>query len=170
MAHDVGGAEGSGGSTTPLRVQEANSNDIDALTRLVNSAFAVEHFIYDGERISPQECADLLTTGKILLVEEDASPVGCVYLELRNDSGYLGLLSVATSHQGLGIGRSLMELGENWFRNHGRKISELQIINVRKELLDYYRRLGYRESGTSPFPADVATLLPCYFVRMTKTL
>ena len=137
---------------TAWTVREAGCADIGAVTRLVNTAFAVEHFIYDGERISAEECAGLLTTGRVLLVERDASQVGCIYLELRDNSGYLGLLSVLPSHQSQGIGRSLVTTGENWFRSQGRRTSELQIINLRTELLEYYRRLGYRESGTAPWP------------------
>jgi len=164
-------------SRSPLRregaslpVREATVTDIDALTRLVNAAYAVEHFTYNGERISPTECADLLTAGKILLLEQDESLVGCIYLELREDSGYMGLLSVKPTHQNQGIGRSLVTIGETWFHSQGRKRSELQVINVRIELLEYYRRLGYRESGTAPWPADVPTHVPCHFVRMTKAL
>jgi len=153
-----------------LLVREATIADIDALTRLVNTAYAVEHFIYDGERISPTECVDLLTIGKVLLLEQDESLVGCIYLELQNNSGYLGLLSVTPSRQNQGIGRSLVTSGENWFRSQGRKRSELQVINVRTELLEYYRRLGYREAGTFPWPANAPTHIPCHFVRMTKTL
>jgi len=108
-----------------LPVREATVTDIDALTRLVNAAYAVEHFIYDGERINSTECADLLTTGTILMLEQDESLVGCIYLELREDSGYVGLLSVKPSHQHQGIGRSLVTIGETWFHSQGRKRSEL---------------------------------------------
>ena len=153
-----------------MPVREAIIADIDALARLVNTAYAVEHFIYDGERISPRECADLLITGKLLLLEQDASTVGCIYLELRNDSGYLGLLSVTPARQNQGIGRSLVTIAENWLRSQRRKRVELLVINVRTELLEYYRRLGYREAGRFPWPADVPTHIPCHFVRMTKTL
>jgi N-acetylglutamate synthase-like GNAT family acetyltransferase len=153
-----------------LPVREATVADIDALTRLVNTAYAVEHFIYDGERVSQAECADLLTTGKVLLLEQDESLVGCIYLELRKDSGYVGLLSVKPSHQNQGIGRSLVTIGEARFRSQGRKRSELQVVNVRTELLEYYRRLGYREFGTAPWPADVPTHISCHFVKMIKAL
>jgi N-acetylglutamate synthase-like GNAT family acetyltransferase len=153
-----------------LPVREATIADINALARLVNTAYAVEHFIYDGERITPRECADLLITGKLLVLEQDASAVGCIYVELRHDSGYLGLLSVTPALQNRGIGRSLVTIAENWFRSQGRQRAELQAINVRTELLEYYRRLGYRETGTVPWPADVPTHIPCHFVRMTKIL
>jgi ribosomal protein S18 acetylase RimI-like enzyme len=154
-----------------LPVRDATIADLDALTRMVNTAYAVEHFIYDGERISPKEFADLLKTGRVLLLEQDGAPLGCIYLQLHDDSGYLGLLSVAPSRQNEGIGQSLVALAENSFRSQGLKTSELQVINVRGELLEFYRRLGYRESGTSPWPHDAPpTHLPCHFIRMTKPL
>jgi GNAT superfamily N-acetyltransferase len=154
-----------------LPVRDATIADFDALTRMINTAYAVEHFIYDGERISPKEFADLLKTGRVLLLEQRGTPIACIYLELRDDIGYLGLLSVAPSRQNEGIGRSLVALAENWFRGQGLRTSELQVISVRQELLGFYRRLGYREAGTSPWPSDAPpTHLPCHFVRMTKTL
>jgi GNAT superfamily N-acetyltransferase len=153
-----------------MQTRDAGPADIDALIRLINAAFAVERFIYDGDRTDARECADLLRTGRVLLAEAAASPIGCIYLELREHCGYFGLLSVAPPHQGRGIGRRLVSAAEDWFRANGRTMSELQIINVRPELADFYRRLGYRAAGTSPFPADVATHVPCHFVRMAKSL
>jgi GNAT superfamily N-acetyltransferase len=155
---------------TTLKLREGGIADIDAFTRLVNTAFAVERFILDEERIDQGQRAGLFRTGKILLAEQDRSLVGGVYLELRDASGYLGLLSVEPSRQRQGIGRHLVNTAENWFRSQRRSIVQLQIINVRRELLDVYRRPGYRETGTSPFPPDLATHLPCHFIKMTKCL
>jgi hypothetical protein len=47
---------------------------------------------------------------------------------------------------------------------------DLQIVNLREELPAFYRKLGYEETGTAPFPTDVVTKLPCQFVKMSKVL
>ena len=47
---------------------------------------------------------------------------------------------------------------------------ELQTVNLRVELPAIYRRLGYQESGTAPFPAEAQPLIPCHFVKMSKAL
>jgi GNAT superfamily N-acetyltransferase len=148
----------------------AGAGDIDGLVRLINAAFAVEGFIYDGERTNAAECAELLHRGRFVLAEEAASLIGCVYLELRGGHGYFGLLSVDPSRQGKGIGRALVSLAEDWFRNQGCCASQLLIISVRTELRQFYQQLGYHEVGTAPFPPEVVTHLPCHFVKMSKPL
>jgi len=47
---------------------------------------------------------------------------------------------------------------------------DLQIVNVRAELPGFYRRLGYVENGTAPFPQGVPVKLPCHSVKMSKDL
>jgi hypothetical protein len=47
---------------------------------------------------------------------------------------------------------------------------DLQIVSVREELPRFYRRRGYIETGTAPFPADLTPKLPCHFVKMSKPL
>jgi len=153
-----------------METRDAGAADIDAVVRLVNAAYEVERFIYDGDRTDATECAGLLGTGKLLLAEQDGVLVGCVYLELREHSGYFGFLSVLPTCQRHGIGRFLVGAAEDWFRRQGRSVSELQIIDVRGELAEFYRRLGYREIGTTRFPADVPARLPCHFIRLAKSL
>ena len=46
----------------------------------------------------------------------------------------------------------------------------LRIANLREELPPFYKSRGYVESGTSPFPEDEPTKLPCHFIAMTKEL
>ena len=153
-----------------MQTRDAAIGDIDAVVRLVNAAYAVERFIYDGDRTDAAECASLLRTGRLLLAEQDAALVGCVYLELRPHSGYFGFLSVQPALQHRGVGRFLVTAAEDWFRRQLRQRSELQVINVRPELAEFYGRLGYREVGTSPFPPEVPTHLPCHFVKLAKQL
>jgi hypothetical protein len=47
---------------------------------------------------------------------------------------------------------------------------DIQIVNVRSELPPFYRKLGYIETGTAPFPAEVVTKLRCHFIVMSKPL
>jgi len=47
---------------------------------------------------------------------------------------------------------------------------DLRIVNLREELPAFYRKLGYMETGTEPFPSDLDTKLPCHFVNMSKPL
>jgi hypothetical protein len=47
---------------------------------------------------------------------------------------------------------------------------EMLIVNLRTELPPFYRRLGYAESGTAPFPDNGRAKQPCHFIRMSKPL
>jgi GNAT superfamily N-acetyltransferase len=95
---------------------------------------------------------------------------GCVYVELRGERAYIGLLSVDPARQKGGIGRTLMDAAERYAREQGCGFMDLRIVNLRLELPAFYRKLGYVEAGTEEFPPDAPTKLPCHFVRMQKAL
>ena len=95
--------------------RRALDNEIDTVVQLINSAFRVEAFFVDGDRIDAEKVRALFKAGKFLLAEDDAKLVGCVYLELRGERGYLGLLSVDPSRQRSGVGRQLVGRRRNIF-------------------------------------------------------
>jgi hypothetical protein len=47
---------------------------------------------------------------------------------------------------------------------------DLRIVNLREELPAFYRKLGYAETGTEPFPESEATKLRCHLICMSKEL
>jgi GNAT superfamily N-acetyltransferase len=108
--------------------------------------------------------------GKFLLAEDSAGLAGCVYVELRGDRGYLGLLGVDPPRQGTGLGRKLMDAAENYFRQTGCRAVDLRVISGRAPLPAFYRHLGYVETGTSQIPPEVPLKVPCHFIHMSKSL
>ncbi len=101
---------------------------------------------------------------------EDGMLAGCVYAELRRERGYFGLLAVDPRRQRSGIGARLIAAAEQHCRSAGCHVMDLTFVNVRQELPAYYRRFGYEESGTLPFPADQVAKIPVHLVRMSKSL
>jgi GNAT superfamily N-acetyltransferase len=157
--------------TSSVRVRIASSEDAETIALVINVAFRrAEEFFIDGDRIDAGQVRELLRTGKFLVADEEGIVGGCVYVEPRGDRAYLGLLSVDPSRQRSGLGSSLMDHGEDYCRRLGCKFMNLKIVNLRKEMSAYYRRRGYIETGTSPFPANIETKLPCHFVEMSKPL
>jgi predicted N-acetyltransferase YhbS len=152
------------------RIRAAIPSDTEAVARLINAAFIVERVVIDGDRTNPENVRSLMNTGRFLLAEDSAGLVGCVYVELRGEHSYLGLLSVAPQFQGRGLGHRLVTAAEDYSREVGCHAVYLRIISARAEILPFYRRLGYIESGTAPFPADVQTKVPTHFILMTKPL
>jgi GNAT superfamily N-acetyltransferase len=154
-----------------LRIRRGAGDDAEALTRLINAAFAVEQVAFDGDRVDPQGVRGYMTSGTFLLAEDAAGLAGCVYIETRGERSYLGLLSVDPKRQGRGLGRKLMAEGENLALGAGCRAMDLRVISPRAEqLLPFYLRLGYRETGTRPFPADLGSKVPAHYILMSKPL
>ena len=150
--------------------RHARVSDVEVIVWLINAAFQVERFFKERDRTNPEMVRSLLEKGKFLLAEDGPSLAGCVYVELRGERGYLGLLSVDPARQRSGLGRQLVAAAEDFFRGAGCRFSDLSIVNVRKDLPGYYRSLGYVETGTMPFTADEPLKLPVHFIMMSKPL
>ena len=93
-----------------------------------------------------------------------------MYVELQGERAYFGLLAVDPARQHRGLGRRLIDEAENHARADGCHAMDLRIVNLREELPPFYRRLGYVETGTAPFPEGIKSKLPCHFVVMCKPL
>ncbi len=65
---------------------------------------------------------------------------------------------------------TLMDAAEEYGRGMGCRFMDIKVVNLRDELIGFYSGRGYVETGTSPFPADIETKLPCHFIEMTKPL
>lgn len=144
--------------------------DAEAVARLVNAAFVAEQFFIERDRTDPETVCSLLEDGQFLLAEDGQELVGCVHLELRGPRGYFGMLSIEPSRQRQGIGRRLIEQTEKYFKDSGCKFCDLKIVNVRTELHDIYRKLGYADTGASEYDDPHPTKIPVHFIHMSKPL
>lgn len=148
----------------------AQLEDAENIAELVNAAFRPERFFAEADRTNPDKVRELLHKGKFLLTEEAGKLTGCVYVELRDDRGYFGLLAVEPALQRSGLGSRMVTAAEEYCRAAGCHIMDLTIVNLRTELPAFYHRLGYAENGTLPFPSDQHANQPCHLVKMSKSL
>ena len=149
----------------------AESADAENIARLVNAAFRPERFFIDADRTDVEKIRALFEKGKFLLAEQAGVPVACVYVELRGERGYFGLLAVDPARQRAGLGSRMIDAAEEYCRAAGCRFMDLTTVNLRKELPGYYRHRGYVENGTLPFPADQhPPKMPCHLVKMSKPL
>jgi GNAT superfamily N-acetyltransferase len=154
-----------------LELRPAEIQDAEAIVSVINAAFQqAESFFIDRDRIDLESVRQLFQKGSFLVADELGRLRGCVYVEIRSDRSYLGLLSVDPQHQKSGLGSQLMTAAEEYGAKAGCGQMDLQIVSVREELPRFYRRRGYIETGTAPFPADLTPKLPCHFVKMSKPL
>jgi GNAT superfamily N-acetyltransferase len=157
-------------SLDDFSIRAAGDPDVEALAALINIAFRVELPFIDGDRTNSEGVSEYMKKGKFLLAEDSAGLVGCVYVELRANRGYLGLFGVEPRSQGAGLGRKLMGAAETYFRDAGCVAVDLRIVSERAPLPSFYRHLGYAETGTAPFPHDVPAKVPCHYILMSKSL
>ncbi len=155
-----------------MDIRFAEESDLPALTDLINKAFKVEAFFITGDRLTLEEAFAYFQEGRFLVAEEKGAIAGVVYVELRGERSYLGMLSVAPNLKGTGLGRRLMAAAEEFAREMGSHHMDLTVVNLRTELPPFYRKLGYIENGTEPIRNHMVPRVtqPCHFIRMTKPL
>jgi GNAT superfamily N-acetyltransferase len=153
-----------------IPIRTAVGGDVPGLVRLINAAFLVERFVFDGDRIDAEETRAFMQSGRFLLAEDSDGLTGCVYLEIRKDRGYLGLLAVDPARQSTGLGRRLVAAAEDYFRAKGCCAVDLRVISQRTPLPPFYRRLGYIEVGTAPFSPSLNAKVPGHYIVMSKSL
>jgi GNAT superfamily N-acetyltransferase len=156
-------------------IRSAVAADVPELVRLINRAYAVEKFFADGDRTSDGQIRDRLTRpASGFLVIDHASVRGrltaCVWVELRGDRGYFGMLAVDPEEQGKGFGRLLVTAAEAHCRGAGCRFLDISVVNLRTELPAFYRQFGFAPYATAPFHDPKTLTRPAHLVLMTKPL
>lgn len=162
----------------PMAFTFRTATDADAagLVALVNDAFEIEADTLTGDRIALPDVMERLERGSFLVCDAESGGIaGCVYVELRGETGYLGLVSVATARQSSGLGRDLMAAAEGWLHEAGCSVCQLWVLSSRPELLAWYGRRGYRVVRKEPFeavnpPPTRKPLRPVHFEIMERDL
>jgi GNAT superfamily N-acetyltransferase len=145
----------------------ASNTDVSEVVSLINLAFrgrgvdagwSVKEEYIEGSRITEdmlREDMAVKPQAKLLLWRlADRTLLGCVWLEPeKNGVWYLGLLAIPPRDQNAGLGRQLLEVAENWAREHGATEIQMSVVNLRVALIEWYKRRGYALTGeTKPFP------------------
>jgi ribosomal protein S18 acetylase RimI-like enzyme len=100
--------------------------------------------------------------------------VGTVNLQQQGSKMYLGMFAVSPQLQGKGIGKQLLDAAEFHTRKGGCVAIYMHVISLRQELIDWYKRHGYRDTGErKPFHEDGLTgrhLQPLEFAVLEKVV
>jgi GNAT superfamily N-acetyltransferase len=154
-----------------MRIRTAAPSDASAVAALISLAYRVEDFFTIGDRTDEDDVRTRMKKSTFLVLEDGSGAMaGCVYVDIRGDTGYFGMLSVDPARQGQGLGSRLIDAAEKFCRDARCRVMEIEVVNIRTELPAFYRRFGYAETGTRPFTTDERTTLPCHFIVMTKAL
>lgn len=140
-------------------IRKATLHDAGPLARLVNSAYrgdssrkgwTTEADLLEGTRTDEAGIRELITRANhaILICERSGELLGCVEIDTSNPHKlYLGMLTVNPDLQGKGIGKILMKAAEEEGAKSGCHSVYMTVISVRKELIEWYKRQGYQETG-----------------------
>lgn len=82
----------------------------------------------------------------------EGRPIGFVSVARRahftgEERAYIGELVVAEGHEGRGVGRALLTATEEWAREQGLRMMELDTGAANTRAREFYRLLGYGEEG-----------------------
>lgn len=152
----------------------ATAADCDSLSILVNNSYRSElaeqgwtneNGLIEGPRTSPDDLFNIINKNDsiIFLFFDNIEQilVGCVYLRHKPEikTAYLGLLTVRPDFQNRGYGKFIMSVAEKYVINQWNvDYIELSAIKQRTELLSYYNRRGYIDTGRhQPFHTSASS-------------
>lgn len=148
-----------------ITFKKAQFTDIPGIVNLVNSAYrgesakvgwTTEADILGGQRTDSEGIREMILKpgARIELgLAADDTILGCVYLEHKDHSLYLGMLTVNPYLQSKGLGKELLQRSEEIALELGLHQIILEVISIRSELIAFYERRGYQRTGvTAPFP------------------
>jgi ribosomal protein S18 acetylase RimI-like enzyme len=138
----------------------ATAADIDPIKQLLNSAYrgesskqgwTTEALLIEGDvRTDNANLLEVMEKpGSILLkyVTHPDGLVGCVNLQQQGPKIYLGMFCVSPYLQGKGIGKKILLAAEAYAKYLGCGSIYMSVISVRGELIEWYQRQGYIDTG-----------------------
>jgi len=132
----------------------------------------VETFL-EGMRTDASRVIEMMRQGVFLVCTgNDGRLRASVYTEVRAAHGYFAMLAVDPLHQGKGLGARMVRAAEEHCRERGCRVMDITVLSPRPELLPFYHRLGYQETGTEEFRPSrpMRAGAECYSILMSKTL
>ncbi len=169
-----------------IKISEACITDVTQICALVNSAYrgetsrkgwTTEADLLGGIRVDEETLLQYFEEEEstVLKCTDDKQQlIGCVYLKMEQEHLYLGMLTVSPELQAKGIGKMLLQASEEKAKQLSCKSIVMTVITHRHELINWYKRHGYYETGQKqPFPAGEKfgkPRMPLEFITMEKTI
>jgi ribosomal protein S18 acetylase RimI-like enzyme len=147
-------------------ITKATLQDIPALTTLINSAYrgetskkgwTTEAHLLEGKRTTEEELTEIILDPKntFLKFTDNEQIIGSVLLVVKEHQLYVGMLTVSPELQNSGIGKKMLAEAENHAKSLGLSSLSMTVVSVRSELIAWYKRHGYVETGErEPFPSS----------------
>lgn len=167
-------------------ISKSTLQDIPSLTTLINSAYrgetskkgwTTEAHLLAGKRTTEEELEQIILDPKntFLKYTENDKIIGSVLLVEKENQLYVGMLTVSPELQNSGIGKKMLAEAEIHAKTVGLSTLSMTVVSVRSELIAWYKRHGYIETGErEPFPSsDIHINIsdkPLEFIHLEKRL
>lgn len=145
------------GNAESLTITPCAHSEVEEVVRLVNSAYrgessqkgwTTEESFLGGQRTDASMIHEMRPTLFVARETADSPIKGCFHLEKQGESVLLGMLTVAPEKQNAGLGRKMLTWAENFVRTEWKvKVLRMTVISLRSELIAYYERRGYHQTG-----------------------
>jgi ribosomal protein S18 acetylase RimI-like enzyme len=166
-----------------VTIRPALRDDLPAIHPIIERAYRGETaragWTHEADLIIESPRTDIATltaivedpNQRLLIADTGDGLLGCVQVTSKGDSlAYLGLLCVDPTLQSGGLGKRLVTAAETCARDtFGARAMEMTVIDKRAELIAFYERRGYRNTGEKrdfPVPLDP----PLFMVVLVKGL
>lgn len=153
-----------------IHIRIATMDDRTAMMPAINEAFAIEKFL-EGTRTDKARLAEMMESGEFLVAQNRSGEiVASVFVEVKGERGYLGMLAVDPAEQGKGLGRLMVDAVEDYCRNRGCSGVDLVVLSLRTDLPPFYRKLGYLETAIEEFHPSrkLKPGIQCHCIVMSK--
>ena len=147
--------------------RSASAGDAASIVALVESAYrgdssrmgwTTEADLLGGQRTDLEEVQAVLADpdAAICLATRRSEVVGSVCVRVGPPGlAHIGMFAVSPGLQRAGLGRALLAEAELEAAARGALAAEMTVIEQRTELIAWYARRGYRDTGgREPFPLD----------------
>jgi ribosomal protein S18 acetylase RimI-like enzyme len=159
-----------------IRIKEADQGLSSTLSDLIRKSFKDVALKFSLNRENcpthPSNCTadwirnDFRKGKRYFILLKDNFPCGCIGLEKGKDEVcYLGRLSVLPDYRRDGLGKRLVDHFEETAREEGYQRIEIGVIKDHDELVNWYKRIGFKEKECKKFDH-----LPFEVLFMYKTI
>ena len=87
----------------------------------------------------------------ILVLEDNQQIVATVMVGLDGHRGWFYYLAVKPEFQKAGLGRQIVEAGEDWLKERSCPKAMLMVRHANSKVIDFYKQLGYKMHEVSVF-------------------
>ncbi|WP_109440724.1 GNAT family N-acetyltransferase [Acinetobacter haemolyticus] len=165
-----------------LKTRKAIKEDVGQIVELLNSAYrtqsgrswTTEKIWVEGNRITVKQLNEELEKEQFELFvgeNEQKQIIACIGLTFEDISVEIGTFAIKPMIQNVGYGREMLGFVEHYITVDHPQISNLfmYVLDVRHELVTYYQRRGYQQTGNIlPYPLDADVGLPLASIQLIE--